>query len=108
MAEAVGVLQVAIRDQLAGAHTPDTSFKKAWTAAGFRTSTAQLANVGESGESKAIRNVTNALPLGGGEMILAGDRDMAAAIGISGAPSGSEDAACAKAGIDAIADRIAF
>lgn len=103
-----GVLQVTIRDQLAGAHTPDTSFRKAWTAASFRTSTAELSGLTESGEAWAIRNVSNALPLGGGEMILAGDGDMVAAIGVSGAPSGTEDAACAKAGIEAIADRIAF
>ncbi len=103
-----GILQVTIRDQIAGAHTPETSFRKAWTAASFRTSTADLAKLTESGEAWAIRNVTNALPLGGGEMIMAGDGDMVAAIGVSGAPSGTEDSACAKAGIDAIADRIAF
>jgi uncharacterized protein GlcG (DUF336 family) len=103
-----GILQVTIRDQLAGAHTPDTAFRKAWTAATFRTDTTELSSFSESGESWAMRNVTNALPLGGGVMILAGEGDMVAAIGVSGAPSGSEDAACAKAGIDAIADRIAF
>jgi uncharacterized protein GlcG (DUF336 family) len=103
-----GVLQVTIRDQIAGAHTPDTSFRKAWTAASFRTSTAELSDLTESGEAWAIRNVENVLPLGGGEMIRAGDGDMVGAIGVSGAPSGSEDAACAKAGIEAIADRIAF
>jgi len=103
-----GVLQVTIRDQLAGAHTPDTSYRKAWTAASFRTSTVELSSLTESGEAWAIRSVSKALPLGGGEMITAGDGDMVGAIGVSGAPSGSEDAACAKAGIAAIEDRIAF
>ena len=103
-----GVLQVTIRDQLAGAHTPDTSYRKAWTAASFRTSTTELGGLTESGEAWAIRNVRNALPLGGGEIIRTGDGDMVGAIGVSGAPSGSEDAACAKAGIAAIEDRIAF
>ena len=103
-----GVLQVTIRDQLAGAHTPDTSFKKAWTAASFRTETGELAKLTEAGEAWAIRKVTNALPLGGGVRIVAGEGDMVAAIGVSGAPSGPEDEACAKAGIAAIEDRIAF
>ena len=103
-----GVLQVTIRDQLAGAHTPDTSYRKAWTAASFRTSTVELSDLTESGEAWAIRSVNNALPLGGGELIRAGDGDMVGAIGVSGAPSGSEDAACAKAGIAAIEERIAF
>ena len=103
-----GVLQVTIRDQLAGAHTPDTSFRKAWTAASFRTDTGELGELTESGEAWAIRNVSNALPLGGGVRVLAGDGDMVAAIGVSGAPSGTEDETCANAGIAAIEDRIAF
>lgn len=103
-----GVLQVTIRDQLAGPHTPNTSFRKAWTAVSFATETLALSKLTEAGEAWAIRNVTGALPLGGGVRILAGDGDMVGAIGVSGAPSGSEDEACAKAGIAAIAEKIEF
>lgn len=103
-----GVLQVTIRDQLAGAHTPEGSFKKAWTAASFRTETSELATLVETGEAWAIRNVSNAMPLGGGIRVISGDGDMVAAIGVSGAPSGAEDEACARAGIAAIEDRISF
>ncbi|MEM8876526.1 MAG: heme-binding protein [Pseudomonadota bacterium] len=103
-----GVLQVTIRDQLAGAHTPDTAFRKAWTAASFRTSTGELAELAETGEAWAIRTVSNALPLGGGIRIVAGEGDMVGAIGVSGAPSTAEDEACAEAGIAAIEDRISF
>jgi len=55
----------------------------------------------------SVRN-SLVLPLGGGVQIVAGDGDMVGAIGVSGAPSGLEDEACAKAGIAAISDRIAF
>jgi len=103
-----GILQVTIRDQLAGPHTPNTAYKKAWTAASFRSETSALSELTESGEAWAIRNVSGALPLGGGVRILAGEGDMVGAIGVSGAPSGSADEACAKAGIAAIAERIAF
>lgn len=103
-----GILQITIRDQLAGAHTPDTAYRKAWTAASFRTETTDLSDLTETGDAWAIRNVTNALPLGGGVRILSGDGDMVAAIGVSGAPSTAEDEACAEAGIAAIEDRIAF
>ncbi len=103
-----GVLQTTLRDRLAGPHTPDTAYRKAWTAVSFRTNTLELSKLTESGEAWAIRNVSNALPLGGGVQILAGDGDMVGAIGVSGAPSGSEDEACAKAGIAAIEDQIAF
>ena len=108
VADRFGILQVTLRDQLAGPHTPDTSFRKAWTAVSFRSDTSNLSKLTESGEAWAIRNVTGALPLGGGVRIVAGDGDMVGAIGVSGAPSGLEDEACAKAGIAVIADRIAF
>ena len=103
-----GIVQVTLRDQLAGPHTPDTSYRKAWTAVSFRSDTSALSKLTESGEAWAIRNVTGALPLGGGVRIVAGDGDMLGALGVSGAPSGLEDEACAKAGIAAISDRIEF
>ncbi len=103
-----GLLQATLRDQLAGPHTPDTAYRKAWTAVSFRTDTLELSKLTEKGEAWAIRGVTRALPLGGGVPIVAGDGDMVGSIGVSGAPSGTEDDACAKAGIAAIADKIAF
>ena len=108
VADRFGTLQTTIRDQLAGPHTPDTAYRKAWTAVSFRSETLALSKVTESGEAWAIRNVSGALPLGGGVRILAGDGDMVGAIGVSGAPSGGEDEACAKAGIAAIAEQIEF
>lgn len=103
-----GLLQATLRDQLAGPHTPDTAYRKAWTAVSFRTDTLELSKLTEKGEAWAIRGVTRALPLGGGVPIVAGDGDMVGSIGVSGAPSGTQDDACAKAGIAAIADKIAF
>jgi uncharacterized protein GlcG (DUF336 family) len=103
-----GIVQVTLRDQLAGPHTPDTAYRKAWTAVTFRTETSDLAKLSESGEGWALRNVKDALPLGGGVRIMAGDGDMVGAIGISGAPSGSLDESCAKAGIAAITADIEF
>ena len=103
-----GNLQATIRDRFAGPHTPDTAYRKAWTAVSFRTDTLELAALTESGEAWAIRGITNALPLGGGLQILAGDGSMLGAIGVSGAPSGSADKVCAQAGLEAIDDKIAF
>ncbi|MGI9522167.1 MAG: GlcG/HbpS family heme-binding protein [Hyphomicrobiaceae bacterium] len=103
-----GVMQAMLRDQLAGPHTPDTAYRKAWTAVSFRTDTLELSKLTEKGEAWAIRGVTRALPLGGGVRIVAGEGDMVGGIGVSGAPSGTEDEACAKSGIAAIADKIAF
>ena len=103
-----GVMQVTLRDQFAGPHTTGTAYRKAWTAVSFRTETADLAKTTEGGEAWAIRAIDKALPLGGGVRILAGDGDMLGAIGVSGAPSGSEDDACANAGIVSISEKIEF
>lgn len=103
-----GNLQVTLRDRFAGPHTPSTSFRKAWTALSFRTDTLELAKMAKDGPSWAIRGVTKALPLGGGLPIRAGDGSLVGAVGVSGTPGGDADASCAKAGIAAVEDRIAF
>lgn len=103
-----GNLQVTLRDRFAGPHTPDTSYRKAWTSVSFRSDTLELSKLTETGEAWAIRMVTNALPLGGGVQIREGAGNMIGAVGVSGAPSGSADEVCAKAGIAAIEDKIAF
>ncbi|MGI9571187.1 MAG: GlcG/HbpS family heme-binding protein [Desulfobulbia bacterium] len=103
-----GGLQVTLRDQLAGPHTPDTAYRKAWTAVTFRAETSEVAAQTGSGALSGIRNVEGVLPVGGGVRIIAGEGDMVGAIGVSGAPSRSEDEACAKAGINAIAAEIEF
>lgn len=103
-----GNLQVTLRDRFAGPHTPSTSYRKAWTALSFRTDTLELATLTESGASWAIRNVDKVLPLGGGVQIRQGSGSLVGAVGISGAPTPENDDACARAGIAAIEDRIAF
>ena len=103
-----GNLQASIRDRFAGPHTPDTSYRKAWTSVSFKTSTLELATLAESGPAWAIRGVSNALPLGGGLQVESGDGSLLGAIGVSGAPSGQLDTDCARTGIQAIEDKIAF
>ena len=103
-----GGLQVTLRDQLAGPHTPNTAYRKAWTAVTFRAETTEVAAQTESGNLWGIRNVEGVLPVGGGVRIIAGEGDLVGAIGVSGSPSGAEDEACAKAGINAIAADIEF
>ena len=103
-----GNQQVSLRDRFAGSHTTDTAYRKAWTALSFRTDTLSLAKVTEKGGAWAIRNVTKALPLGGGILIRDGDGTVLGAVGVSGAPSGAVDVGCSKAGVAAIEDKIAF
>ncbi len=101
-----GVLQVLLRDRYAGAHTPDTATGKAWTAVSFRTSTLELAELTQPGNPQSgIRQVKNALMIGGGLTIESGGA-IVGGIGISGAPGGKLDEDCAKAGMEAVADRL--
>ncbi len=103
-----GSLQVALRDRFAGPHTTGVATRKAWTALSFRTDTLELSKATETGEAWAIRRVENALPLGGGVQIRKGDGTLVGAVGVSGAPGPANDDVCAKAGIAAIEDKIAF
>ena len=104
----MGVMQVMIRDRYAGAHTPETARGKAWTAASFRTSTTELAELTQPGQPQSgVRHVPGAVMIGGGLTIeAAGSR--VGAIGVSGAPGGELDDMCAIAGIEAIEELIAF
>jgi|JI10StandDraft_1071094.scaffolds.fasta_scaffold1307486_1 uncharacterized protein GlcG (DUF336 family) len=103
-----GHVQVLLRDRFAGAHTLDLAPNKAWTAASFRIPTATLAIETQAGKPmSAIRGHPKVAALGGGLVIEAGG-SVLGAIGVSGAPGGEADDACAKAGIKAIADAIEF
>lgn len=102
----MGVVQVLLRDRFAGPHTPDMATAKAYTAASFRTSTSELAEASQPGRpASGIRHRPGVAAVGGGMMIEAGG-SLLGAIGVSGAPGGREDDACAAAGIAAIREDI--
>ena len=103
-----GVTQVVLRDRFAGPHTTSTSQRKAWTSVSFRAPTTELSeNTKPEGEAFGARDITNALMLGGGLPIDAAG-SLVGGVGVSGAPGGAEDDECAQAGIDAVADQLAF
>jgi uncharacterized protein GlcG (DUF336 family) len=101
-----GTAQAMVRDRFAGPHTPDTAINKAWTAVSFRTGTTELAAATQAGQpSSGIRHLPRFVGVGGGVLIEAGG-SLIGAIGVSGAPNGAADDACAKAGIAAIKDEL--
>lgn len=104
----MGVPQVMLRDRYAGAHTPSTATRKAWTAASFRTSTLSMMEETQAGKPQSgVRFVDQALMIGGGVVVEASG-SLVGAVGVSGAPGGEQDDACAKAGIAAIEDKLLF
>jgi uncharacterized protein GlcG (DUF336 family) len=103
-----GVVQVMLRDRFAGPHTPATATSKAWTAVTFRTNTTELIALTQPGMPQAgLRDLPGAVVLGGGVMVEAGG-SLIGAVGVSGAPGGDADDSCAKAGVQAISDKIDF
>jgi uncharacterized protein GlcG (DUF336 family) len=101
-------LAPAIALDLAQAATPATASGKAWTAATFRSSTSNLFTISQPGMMQAgIRNLPGAVIIGGGLVVESGG-SLVGAIGVSGAPGGDADEACAKAGIQAIQSKLDF
>jgi uncharacterized protein GlcG (DUF336 family) len=103
-----GITQVILRDRYAGPHTPETARRKAWTAITFRTDTVTMTELTQAGqEQSGVRQVTGALLIGGGVPVEAAG-SLVGGVGVSGAPGGPADDACARVGIEAIEDKIAF
>ena len=102
----MGVVQVLLRDRFAGPHTTDMASAKAYTAASFRTDTSALAEATQPGRPQSgVRNRPGVAAVGGG-LKIEGGGSLLGAIGVSGAPGGREDDACAEAGIAAIREDI--
>jgi uncharacterized protein GlcG (DUF336 family) len=103
-----GVTQVVLRDRFAGPHTLASATGKGWTAVSFRSNTSELVAASREGTPQAgMRQIPGALVLGGGVVIEAAG-SLVGGIGVSGAPGGEADEACAKAGIEAVRDRLDF
>lgn len=103
-----GQPQVLLRDRFAGAHTADMALGKAWTAASFRRTTAELAAETQAGKPMSgIRDLPRVIAAGGGVPIDEGGT-LWGAIGVSGGPGGEADESCARAGIKAVADELSF
>ena len=101
-----GVAQTMLRDRFAGPHTVNTAINKGYTAISFRTDTLELSKQTQGGSpSSGVRAIPNVVAIGGGVVIQAGGA-LLGAIGVSGAPGGEADEACAKAGIAAIRDDV--
>lgn len=104
VSDRAGTLQAFVRDRFAGAHTVDGAAAKAWTAASFRVPTHQLAAETQPGRPlSGLRALPRVLAVGGGFPIEASG-SVVGAIGVSGAPGAEADEACARAGLQAIAD----
>ena len=104
--DADGVIIATLRGDGTGAHTLDSAFAKAYTAASFKNDTLALAARAKGEDSiEPLSRLPHVMFFGGGVPIKLGD-ELIGAIGAAGAPGGKLDDACARAGIDKIKDRL--
>ncbi len=96
-----GLPQVMLRDVLAPELSLRVSRRKAYTAASFDSPTSRLQRQATSG----LAHVPGLLFEAGAVPIHAAGT-LYGAIGVSGAPSGQEDEACAHAGADAVQEQL--
>jgi len=94
-----GEVQIVMRDTIAAPLSIEVSRRKAYTAANFAVSTAELLGRSQGG----LAQVDSLMFSRGGLPIKAAGL-MLGAVGVSGAPSGETDEECAQAGIGAVID----
>jgi uncharacterized protein GlcG (DUF336 family) len=96
-----GEVILALRNELAGPATFENSMKKAYTARTFRRPSGEFAAGVKGNPTAGALMLNNIVAAQGALPIKVGD-DTIGAIGVSGAPGGEKDEACAKAGIDKV------
>ena len=96
---------VVLSDDGVNPHTVENSLRKAYTAFTTRTPTVEMAKRTQPALASFML-LDKITALDGALPIFAG-KDLVGAVGISGAPGGEKDAACAKVGIDKIARYLA-
>ena len=90
-----GTVQVTLRDTIAAPITVQISEQKARTAVNFNAATSTMKERANS----PIGRIDGLVMAAGGVPVLVGGSALAAGVGVSGAPAGETDEACALAGI---------
>ena len=95
---------VVLSDDGVNPHTVENSLRKAYTAFTTRAPSVDMGKRPQPGLSGFLL-LDKTTTIEGGLPVFAG-KELVGAIGISGAPGGEKDAACAQAGIDRIAKEL--
>jgi uncharacterized protein GlcG (DUF336 family) len=98
------MLKAFVRDDGSGIGTVDLSRRKAFTSLAYRKTSAEQVKIWNSAPQPVYIPEAGA-PAAGGVPIKVGN-DVIGAIGVSGAPGGDKDEACANAGIAKVADKL--
>jgi len=98
-----GQVLVALRGDGTSPHTLENSFRKAYTARTFRVPSGEFAQRVKDNPTNGAVHLANIVAAQGALPIKNGD-DVIGGVGVSGAPGGEKDEACALAGINQIQD----
>ena len=93
-----GEVLVAMRGDGTGPHTMEFARMKAYTARTRNQTSLQTMKLMEDPANAFIRQIPNVVGVGGGVPIKAGGETIGG-VGVSGAPGGEKDEACANAGL---------
>lgn len=97
-----GQLAAAQRGDGTSPHTIEFARMKAYTARTRNQTSQEFAAATASGDSMVLRQIPGVIAIGGGVPIKAGSETIGA-VGVSGAPGGEKDEACARVGIAKVA-----
>lgn len=103
VAERSGALKALMKGDGSGPHTVGSSSGKAFTAASMGRDTGELASlIGDNPALAGLRDMDERMVILGGGLPIRIGGALVGGIGVGGAPGGDLDAACARAGLDAI------
>jgi len=100
-----GEVLVAVPGDGAPPHTMENSQRKAYTARTFRIPSGEFVQRVKDNPTTGAVHLSGIIAAQGALPIKVGD-EIIGAVGVSGAPGGEKDEACAKAGLDKVADQL--
>ena len=100
-----GQVIVLLRGDNASPHTVENSRRKAYTARTFRILSGEFAKRVKDNPTTGLVHLSGVIAAQGALPIKVGN-DVIGAVGVSGSPGGDKDEACAKAGLDKVADQL--
>src|SRR6478672_6541020 len=100
-----GNVAASLRGDGTNPHTLEFARLKAYTARTRGQTSLEFKNLTDKPENAYLRQIPNVVAVGGGVPIKAGT-EVIGGVGVSGAPGGDKDEACANAGIAKVADSL--
>ncbi|MGH7038336.1 MAG: GlcG/HbpS family heme-binding protein [Stellaceae bacterium] len=100
-----GQVIVLLRGDDASPHTVENSHRKAYTARTFRIPSGQFADRVKKDPTLGLVHLHGVIANQGGLPIKVGD-EVIGGVGVSGSPGGDKDEACARTGLDKVADQL--